>query len=111
MSCGLSDVACLVDALDSRSWTNLTEALQEYSDTRVPEAHAISELNYAMVFRASWLYALSQWVRSKVFRQQVLMALLMDPAVPYSLLLKRYVAFILRLVDNLQCNSNKCFSL
>ena len=46
MTCGISDVCCLYECLKRHNWSDVPRALMEYSEERVPQGNAITDLNY-----------------------------------------------------------------
>ena len=49
MACGISDVCCLYECLKRHNWSDIPRALMEYSEERVPQGNAITDLNFVGV--------------------------------------------------------------
>jgi len=69
MTCGITDVCCLFECLSKRNWTDIPTALSEYSEERVPEGNAITDLNYVSPFRRKHpvMFFLFQTLQKKIF--------------------------------------------
>ena len=64
MNCGFEDVVVFFELLDKIGFNNLDELLSKYSELRVPDAFAISDLavaNYEEVLKLSILIDKTVW--------------------------------------------------
>ena len=66
MTSGLDDVVSLVDALRKHQWRDFATSLQEYSDVRVPENNAATELNYVLFIQSNPLFWAMEKIRSLI---------------------------------------------
>ena len=64
MTSGLDDVLELIEILQKHKWQDFPTALKEYSDTRVPENNAATELNYITIIENHFLYTAMEAIRS-----------------------------------------------
>ena len=51
MACGISDVCCVYECLKRHNWSDIPRALMEYSEERVPQGNAITDLNFIALSR------------------------------------------------------------
>jgi 2-polyprenyl-6-methoxyphenol hydroxylase-like FAD-dependent oxidoreductase len=89
MSCGFNDVETLLDAINEVGWGDLASALQKYSELRVPEAHAITDLNFLLFVRDTPAFMASELIASKLFKKPTCIQCINDPNMQYSAMLKR----------------------
>lgn len=64
MTSGLDDVIELIEILQNHKWQDFPTALKEYSDIRVPENNAATELNYVPMIENHPLYMAMEAMRS-----------------------------------------------
>ena len=78
MACGISDVCCLYECLKRHNWSDIPRALTEYSEERVPQGNAITDLNYIAESRRKHplKFSLFERIQTKIFRKPTLQAVL-----------------------------------
>lgn len=95
MSCGLADANALYSNLQSRNFTDLPAALAAYSDDRVKEGNAITDLNFIRMLRSTRLlrFMLRETWEKKIWSLPTMLEELQDPSVPYSAIYERYCVY------------------
>ena len=91
MACGMVDANVLYDHLKAHQYSDLPAALAAYSNDRVKEGRAITDLNFVRMLRGSRLmwFMLSEGWNKKVRGIPTLFEELQDPTVPYSAMYER----------------------
>ena len=78
MACGISDVCYLYECLKRYNWSDIPRALLEYSEERVPQGNAITDLNYIALSRKRRprIYAAFESIQKNIFGQPTLQEVL-----------------------------------
>ena len=74
MACGISDACYLYECLKRHNWSDIPSALMEYSEERVSQGNAITEMNYIAESRRKHplKFSLFESIQKKLFRQPTL---------------------------------------
>ena len=92
MTSGLDDVVALVGALRKYQWRDFATSLQEYSDVRVPENNAATELNYVSFIQSNPLFWTMEKIRSLLGVPSLLLQA-HNPNVKLTYIYKRWVGY------------------
>ena len=94
MGCAFEDVTSLFHHLNATKWSNLKTALKAYSNERVPEGNAITDLNFITYIWRHWLIGFvlntSQLLAKLLLRKKFMFELIKDPTVKWAVILNKY---------------------
>lgn len=96
MSCGLCDANYLYCCLKKYNFKNILSSMKEYSDERVKEGNAITDLNFVNYIRSNIIFNIYQLILKFIFRKKVFSEDIFNSEKKYSEIAKGYKYWILK---------------